>query len=87
MHVGARGGAEMMNHFREIIDAGKQSPENMKAALEEISSYAQNVAGGGGAASSGGMVRVQIPGQPPGMISADKLKDFRAKYPAAQVIQ
>ena len=43
MHVGARGGEQMMEHFRDLIDTSKQSPENLKAALEEIVSYAQDV--------------------------------------------
>jgi hypothetical protein len=45
MHVGARGGEYIMKKFQDLIDSGKQSPENMKAALEEIRAYAQDVAG------------------------------------------
>lgn len=43
MHVGARGGEYIMKHFQEIIDAGKDSPENLKAAIEEIIAYADEV--------------------------------------------
>lgn len=44
MHVGARGGEAMIKHFADLIDASKQSPENLKAALGEIRSYAEEVA-------------------------------------------
>lgn len=40
MHVGARGSKDMMQHFQSIIDTGKQSPENMEAALGVIDKYA-----------------------------------------------
>ena len=43
MHVGARGGKEMMEHFKGLLDASKQSPENLLAALGEIESYANDV--------------------------------------------
>jgi len=43
MHVGARGGEYIMKHFQEIIDSGKDSPENLKAALSEIETYANEV--------------------------------------------
>lgn len=45
MHVGARGGVELMHHFAQLIDSGKQSPENLRAALGEIKAYAQSVGG------------------------------------------
>ena len=48
MHVGARGGEYIMKHFQDLIDTGKQSPENLRAALGEIRSYAQDVAKEGG---------------------------------------
>lgn len=61
MHVGARGGEQMMEHFRDLIDTSKQSPENLRAALEEIKEYARAVQGekgtqaeGGGAGAQGG---------------------------------
>jgi len=40
MHVGARGGTDMLLYFKDLIDQGKQNPENLKAALMEIKSYA-----------------------------------------------
>ena len=42
MHVGARGGELMMQHFKDLIDTGKQSPENLLAALDEIDQYAKD---------------------------------------------
>jgi hypothetical protein len=48
MHVGARGGEYIMKHFQDLIDSGKQSPENLKAAIGEIRTYAQDVAKEGG---------------------------------------
>jgi hypothetical protein len=44
MHVGARGGEYMMKHFQDLLDYGKQSPENMRAAIKEIEDYAKEVA-------------------------------------------
>lgn len=41
MHVGARGGEVMMQHFKDLIDTSKQSPENLEAALDEIDAYAK----------------------------------------------
>lgn len=43
MHVGARGGVDIMHHFQDLLDSGKQDPGNMLAALEEIDSYAKDV--------------------------------------------
>lgn len=48
MHVGARGGQQMMEHFKGLLNQGRQSPENMKAALEEIRTYAESVSSHGG---------------------------------------
>ena len=47
MHVGARGGEQIMEHFDKMIDAGKQSPENMLATLDQLTAYAKDVAGAG----------------------------------------
>jgi hypothetical protein len=44
MHVGARGGVEILKHFKEMINAGKDSPENMMASLDSIETYANEVA-------------------------------------------
>jgi hypothetical protein len=43
MHTGARGAEKLVERFMDLIDSGKQSPENLKAALEEIKSYANDV--------------------------------------------
>ena len=67
MHVGSRGSQVLLQEFKDIMDQGKDSPENMLAALGEISSYADDLiargraagietpatlgAGGGGAAT------------------------------------
>ena len=54
MHVGARGGQEMMKHFQDLIDTSKQSPQNLKAALGEIKEYANEVAKHGAGNPGGG---------------------------------
>jgi hypothetical protein len=43
MHVGARGGELIMQHFDQMIGAGHQSAANMLAALDEIQQYANDV--------------------------------------------
>jgi len=44
MHVGARGGEQMMQHFNETVgDISKQSPANLLASLREIQGYANEV--------------------------------------------
>lgn len=43
MHVGARGGEYIMKHFQGLIDEGKQSPENLQAALDQINEYADQL--------------------------------------------
>jgi len=43
MHVGARGGEYIMKHFEDLINQGKQDPDNLRAALKEIKDYADNV--------------------------------------------
>jgi hypothetical protein len=43
MHVGARGGQQIMSHFKNLLDSAKQSPENMQAALGEIRDYAKSM--------------------------------------------
>ncbi len=53
MHVGARGGERIMQHFMDLIDSSKQSPENLIAALSEIKAYAKTVAAEGGAKGGG----------------------------------
>jgi hypothetical protein len=44
MHVGARGGVEIMTHFKDLFDQGKFSAENMDAALDAVGAYADEVA-------------------------------------------
>jgi len=44
MHVGARGGERIMEHFADLLSASKQSPDNLLAAMDEIESYAKDVA-------------------------------------------
>lgn len=44
MHVGARGGERIMEHFANLLALGHQSPQNYKAALEAIDEYADDVA-------------------------------------------
>lgn len=43
MHVGARGGEQIMEHFQNLIDSSKQDPQNLIAAFEEIKNYAHAV--------------------------------------------
>jgi hypothetical protein len=52
MHVGARGGEQIMEHFAGLIDSSKQDPQNLKAALDEIKLYAEEVGKSGGNAVS-----------------------------------
>lgn len=46
MHVGARGSEYAMNQFKDLLAAGRQSPENMQEAIDTIRAYAADVAGG-----------------------------------------
>ncbi len=48
MHVGSRGGEQMMGHFKNLLDQSIQSPENLRAALGEIDEYAKQVQHSGG---------------------------------------
>jgi len=43
MHVGARGGEYIMKHFKDMLDQGKQDPDNLRAALKEVRTYANDV--------------------------------------------
>jgi hypothetical protein len=43
MHVGARGGEYIMQHFSDMINSGKQDPASMRAALGEIEAYAKQL--------------------------------------------
>jgi hypothetical protein len=44
MHVGARGGQLMIEHFRDLLNVAVQDPDNLRAALGEIKRYAEVVA-------------------------------------------
>jgi hypothetical protein len=43
MHVGARGGEYIMQHFEKMLGTGKQSPENLLSALEVMKKYSKSV--------------------------------------------
>ncbi len=43
MHRGSQGSDAAQEHFSQIIAASYQSPENMKAAIDEIKAYADYV--------------------------------------------
>lgn len=45
MHMGARGSTQIMQHFDQMIGAGHQSAANMKAALDQLEIYANDVKG------------------------------------------
>ena len=54
MHNGSRGSQVMLQEFRDKIDQGKDSPENMLAALGEIGSYAEDLENRGKQQPGGG---------------------------------
>jgi len=56
MHVGQRGGEHMLDHFNKLLGGAEQDPENIRAALSEITRYAGFVSQEGkrGANSGGG---------------------------------
>lgn len=74
MHVGARGGSQMLEHFTNLVDTAKQDPANLKAALSEIRDYAVTVehegAPNGGAQGGGQTSQGNAP--PPGA----KIRDY-----------
>ena len=45
MHIGSRPSEYLLKEFLNLLDAGKDSPENMLAAAETIKSYADDIAG------------------------------------------
>lgn len=57
MHVGSRGGVQLLTHFKSLMDQGHQSPENLLASLQVVEEYANDVAGmapqGGGSQQKG----------------------------------
>lgn len=93
MHVGARGGEQIMQHFHDLIDVSKQDPENLRAALGEIRAYADEVAKsgkpGGAAASNGGgarTIRYQV-GKRTYNLPADQEQEFLKDNPQAKKVQ
>lgn len=54
MHMGARGAVQVVKDFRDMIDEGKQDPDNMIAALEEVKKYANDVKAGPHGMGEGG---------------------------------
>jgi hypothetical protein len=44
MHVGARGGNEIIKRFEGMIESGKESPENLLASIDTIMEYARETA-------------------------------------------
>lgn len=38
-HFGARGGVQMLDYFKQLIDSGKHGPENIRATLGQLDSY------------------------------------------------
>lgn len=100
MHVGARGGEYIMKEFSDMMDQGRQSPENMLANVQVIKDYARDVAAGrtpriqqealnressGENSDSSDMITVQIPGQPAGKIHVSQKAAFLKKFPNAKV--
>jgi hypothetical protein len=45
MHMGARGGQQIMQHFDQMIGAGHQSAANLRSSLDQIELYANDVKG------------------------------------------
>lgn len=86
MHVGARGGELMMQHFQNLIDSGKQSPENMRAALDEIDQYAKETASEKPGQSKSQVAPADSPpsGPPAGATHTAKGSDGKMHYTNAQ---
>lgn len=90
MHVGARGGERIMEHFQNLIDVSKQSPENLKAAIGEIVAYAQAVQSEGKPAGEQPQGGATVPYQFNGRtynIPADEEKAFLHDHPKAKKVQ
>jgi hypothetical protein len=43
MHMGARGTEGVVQRFENLISAGKQSPDNMRVAIQNLKDYADDV--------------------------------------------
>lgn len=44
MHSGGQGGQRYIDHFTDILNAGRDDPSNMQASLDEIRKYTQELA-------------------------------------------
>lgn len=71
MHVGARGSDAQLKYFGDLISSGTQSPENMRAVLDDVRDYAATVASQGtgtkpppNADANGNTPVATIPGPP-----------------------
>jgi len=86
MHVGARGGQQLLGQFKEMLSYGTQSPENMRAALEAIKSYAGDLQERGKAAGVGGQAPIpnptsgNVPPAPTGGGGSGSLDDLLKQY-------
>lgn len=97
VHVGARGSAALLEHFKDLVDSGKMDAGTLKAGVQTELGYIKGKAmlpnGGTGGGSGNippaprGMINVQIPGHPPGQIPASARAKFLQENPGAQVIQ
>lgn len=94
MHTGARGGEYIMKEFGDLLDTGKDSPQNMQAALDEIISYAHDVenqkpsgsVGNSSETQNSGNVRMMMSGKEYD-IPADKVESMMKKYPSLKGMQ
>lgn len=85
MHTGSRGSQQMLKHFHEMLDTGKQSSGNLHAALDSINDYATDIKQSGAESkaavattSRGGRV-IQKPTPPPGQDGAGLSAQARAR--------
>ena len=73
MHVGAKGGQGMMEHFQEMLDIKTQSPENLLANIEAIEGYANEVGKTGNQGSGQISAAANGAGAPP---AGAKVRDY-----------
>jgi hypothetical protein len=90
-HAQGRLPENLREEFDHMINAPKQTPENIKSTIQHIMPWMEkmqeqgNVKDGATPNASQEMITVQIPGQPPGQIHASQKAAFLAKYPNAKV--
>lgn len=86
MHLGSKGGQQMFEHFKDLLDQAKQDPDNMRTALAAIKDYAQQVktAGTVGSGENGA-----LPSAPPGAPKQKVkwIKDVRGNPIPAPVVK